>query len=97
MKLLEIAPLRPIVSCSLGILTCLEIPSFPKFSGSVVAAAAAWLLLTGSSLAQGGKPAPEDPKPANDKVAKPTIPRDLVVDEHLREEYGVTDLTTPVN
>ena len=57
--------------------------------------AAAWLLPLEAVLAQGEREPAGNPKPKPGEAAKPTIPRDLIVDEHLREEYGVTELTTP--
>jgi len=56
--------------------------------------AATLLSATGVS-AQGdgkGKKAPKEPK---ETVAKAVVPEDLIGDEHLREEFGVNEFTTP--
>jgi hypothetical protein len=78
-----------------------KIPDMPRNSTIsqiirvVLASAAVWLLPCGVAQAQGEKNPPADPRPKPGKTGKPTIPRDLVVDEHLREEYGVNGFTTP--
>lgn len=44
---------------------------------------------------EAAKPPVPPPPPAPGQEAKPTIPEDLLGDEHLREEFGVNQFTTP--
>ena len=52
---------------------------------------AACVFLCGPAGADDPKGPPRD----NSQEPKPTIPKDLILDEHLREEYGINAFTTP--
>lgn len=76
-------------------------PNFLSFPLLALGAVLAWCPIT--APAQDTPPTPPvpapadakpEPKPAKDSP-KPVVPDDLLEDDHLREEYGVNQFTTP--
>jgi hypothetical protein len=70
--------------------------TLPLPSSSLIAllATVVWVLPVGAEDKTNSKPAAQEKAPSNE-VRKAIIPDDLLGDEHLREEFGVNQFTTP--